>query len=80
MICNPDRDEREFAVKQIIKNRGKNMLGDMKPWPRKLPKLNVNAEKLKDMIDWKRSKEPILACNFSKEEIKTFLVTPLEVP
>ena len=80
MICTPDREEREFAVKQILKIRCKNKSGDMKPRPRKLPKLNVNAEKFKDMIDWKGSKEPVLTCNFSKEEIKACLVTPLQVP
>ena len=80
MICSPDREEREFAVKQILKIRGKNKLGDMKPRPRKLPKLNINAENLKDMIDWKGSKEPVLTCNFSKEEIKACLDTPLKVP
>ena len=80
MICSPDREEREFAVKQILKIRGKNKLGDMKPRPRKLPKLNINAENLKDMIDWKGSKEPVLTCHFSKEEIKACLDTPLKVP
>jgi hypothetical protein len=50
MICSPGREEREFAVKQILKIRGKNKSGDMKPGTRKL----------KDMIDWKGSKGPYM--------------------
>ena len=42
MICSSDRDEREFAVKQILKMRGKSKLGDMKPRSRKLPQVQMS--------------------------------------
>ena len=52
----------------------------MKPRSRKLPKLEVNAEKLQDMISWKGAKEPVLTCTLSREEVKACLEVPMEVP
>ena len=43
MLCSSDKDEREFAVQQILKIRGKNKLGDLRPRSRKNPELNTDA-------------------------------------
>ena len=80
MICSKDKAEREFAVKTILKIRDKNNFGDLRPRARKLPDLNVMAEKLEDLINWEDAKEPVLTCSLSKEEIKMYLDSPMEVP
>ena len=80
MICSIDRKEREFAVKMILKICGRNKFGCLKVRSRKLPGLNVSAENLEDMIDWKGANEPVFTCSLSKDEVKACLEKPLEVP
>ena len=80
MICSEDSQERKFAVEKILKLRGKEEYGNTKPRARKLPKLNVKAEKLQDLIDWRAAKEPVFTCGLTKKEVKDCLVTPLKVP
>ena len=80
MVCSQDREEREFAVSAILKIRGRNKLGNTKPRPMKLPELNVDATELKDMISWKKAKEPLLTCSLAKEEIKSIKEEPMKVP
>lgn len=80
MICSDKEDERKFAVATIIKIRGKNKLGNIKPRPRKLPVLNLEATSLKDMINWKGAKEPVLTCGITKEELVKFKEVPMVVP
>ena len=80
MICSEDREEREFAVTKILQIRGRNKLGNIKPRPRKLPELNLDATQLQDIIDWDKAKEPVMTCGLSKEDIKKFKETPMQVP
>ena len=80
MLCSEEREERGFAISMILKIRGKKKKGNMEPRPRKLPKLNVTATKLKDMIDWKGAKEPVLTCHLSNMEIKEYKEKPMQVP
>ena len=80
MVCSDDKQEREFAVDKILKIRGKNQLGNMKPRAMKLPKLNLAATTLSDLIDWKGAKEPVLTCKLSKDEVKQIKLEPLEAP
>ena len=80
MICSEDMEEREFAVTTILKIRGRNKLGNTLPRPRKNPCLNLAATQLKDIIDWKRAKEPVLTCKLTKEELKQFKKEPMQVP
>ena len=80
MICSEDKTERDFAVSTILKIRGKSQLGNTKPRPRKNPQLNLGATQLKDLIDWKGAKEPVLTCNLSKAEIKQYKKEPMQVP
>ena len=80
MVCSSDKDEREFAVQQILKIRRKNKLGDLRSRSRKNPELNIESTTLKDMIQWKGSKEPVFTCKLSKQEILNFKETPMVVP
>ena len=80
LLCSSEKDERYFAVQQILKIRGKNKLGDLRPRSRKNPELNIEATTLKDMINWKGSKEPVFTCRLTKQEINSFKETPMVVP
>ena len=80
MLCSEDKEERVFAVSMILKIRGKNKLGDLRPRARKHPELHVDSTKLQGMIDWKKAKEPVLSCRMSKQEICSFRETPMKVP
>ena len=79
MICSDDKDERGFAVDMILKIRGRKTEGDLRPRYRKHPELKLDATNLKDMISWKRAKEPVLTCKLSKQELLDFKVTPMMV-
>ena len=80
MLCSPDQTEREFAIKKILKMRGKEPFGKTSPRYRKLPKLNVEATCLADLINWNRSHEPLLTCTLTKDEIKSFDQEPMVAP
>ena len=80
MLCSPDQTEREFAIKKILKMRGKAPFGKTGVRYRKLPKLNVEATCLADLINWNRSHEPLLTCTLTKDEIKRFDQEPMVVP
>ena len=80
MICSDSKDERDYAVKTILKIRGKNILGNRKPRPRKLPMLNLDATCLQDLISWKQAKEPVLTCGINKVELQKFIEVPMKVP
>lgn len=80
MVCSDDKEEREFAVATILKIRGRNKLGNRKQRSMKLPTLNMAATQLKDLIDWKGAREPVLTCSLTKDEVKGFKEKPMEVP
>ena len=80
MLCSSDAEERRFAVEKIIKIRGQESFGRTAPRYRKLPRLNVEATKLVDLINWNRSHEPLLTCDLSKTQLKEFLDKPMTVP
>ena len=80
MLCSEDKEERDFSVTQILKIRGKNMFGDMKPRARKKPVLDIAATTLIDLIDWNGAKEPVLSCKLSREKVVSFKDNPMVVP
>ena len=80
-MCSSDEEERRFGVKQIIELRMEKETGDTSPRPRKTPGINISATNLPSMITWENSVyEPLLTCSLSKEELVTFLDTPMVVP
>ena len=82
MLSSEDKEDRKFAVDNIMKIRGKSELGDMSVRPRKTPKLNLNATSLKDLIPWKTAEcdEPVFTCKMTKEQINECLDVPFKVP
>ena len=79
MLCSDDIRERKFAVDKILKIRGKELLGRTAPRARKLPKLNAQAKSLQTLISWDRAHEPLLSCHLSKDDLKAFIIKPMEV-
>ena len=54
-------------------------MGRTAPRARKLPKLNAQAKSLQTLISWDRAHEPILSCHLSKDDLKVFIIKPMEV-
>lgn len=80
MLCSKDPEERTFAVSKILKMRGRQDSGKTQPRKRKLPELREEATSLQDLIKWDGAQEPLLTCGLTREEIKGFRETPMEVP
>jgi hypothetical protein len=80
LLTSQDPKERDFAVKKILKIRGKQDVGKTQPRKRKLPELNEEATELQDLIKWDRAQEPLLTCTLTRQEIKEFYNKPMEVP
>ena len=80
LLASQDPKERDFAVKKILKIRGKQDEGKTQPRKRKLPQLNEEAKELQGLIKWDRAQEPLLTCSLTRQEIKEFYDTPMEVP
>ena len=79
MLCSKEEEERRFAANQILVIRGGQEMGDSSLRLRKLPYLNTEATKLKDLINWDEATEPINTCKLSKREVLEFIEKPLEV-
>ena len=79
MLCSKEEEERRFAANQILVIRGGQEMGDSSLRLRKLPYLNTEATKLKDLISWEEATEPINTCKLSKSEVLEFIEKPLEV-
>ena len=79
MLCSKEEEERRFAANQILVIRGGQEMGDSSLRLRKLPYLNTEATKLKDLISWEEATEPINTCKLSKSEVLEFIKKPLEV-
>ena len=74
--------DRDFAVKMILKVRGKREFGDLSVRDRRTPKLNLQATTLHNTIPWdlKEVHEPVYTCKLSRAELKEILHTPFSVP
>ena len=79
MLAADDAEMRKFAVDQILRLRGPDEFGDTANRPFLPPKLNWEAERVKDIIDWQETivTEPIQTAKLSNEEIKRFLESPM---
>ena len=80
MLASSDQKEREFAVQKILKIRGQAEFGKSGSRYRKLPRMNVEATTLFDLIDWRRAHEPVLTLKLTKNEIIHFKSEPMDVP
>lgn len=82
LLGSPTVADRKFAVDIIRKIRGNNELGDNSVRARKMPKLNLKATSLRNMIVWKveEAHEPVFTCKFNTEELKTLVEKPFDVP
>ena len=82
MLASADREDRKFAVGQILKIRGDSEFGDRRPRARKMPKINTQATKLKDLIDWTGEgvHEPVLTCDIPSEQLSNFIEEKMTVP
>ena len=69
-----------FAIEMICKLRGRAEFGDTSVRPRKTPKVNTNATKLVDLIDWSNDvHEPLLTCSMSRNDLLKLRSAPMAV-
>ena len=85
MLCSEVVEERKWAVAKIAEIRGEGdedtQVGDHSVRERRTPDVNIDATKLKDLIDWTEGvTEPPLTCNLTTAVIKSFVDTPMKVP
>ena len=85
LLSDPDEEIRRFAIRAIedirIKDGNPN-IGNPCYRKKETPKINFNAETLKDLINWKRKGkffEPLLTCHLTTEELRQFHSKPYEL-
>ena len=81
LLVSDDADKREFGVDQILRLRGDEKFGQTSNRPFLPPKLNWEAEIVKDLIDWEETviTEPIQTARLSTDEVKRFRDEPLSL-
>ena len=82
LLSSKDPEDRSFALGKIAELRGDNAFGDRSVRPRRIPKLNFSAEKLQDLIEWKKGEvyEPIFTSKMSSDDLQVLYGQPLNVP
>ena len=80
MLCSTNAEERSWAVDKILGIRGKELLGDKSARSREPPVLNLNAEKLVDLISWEGATEPIFTCDISSRELNKIRQEAMSAP
>ena len=84
MLCSDRLPEREFAVSKILQLRNGAEKGNASARTFRVPPINMEAKELEDLINWKDPNltihEPLLTCDFSKEELLRVVDTPMTVP
>ena len=72
LLASNDPSDRDFSVSQIVRIRNGEDYGDKSERARKTPEINLNADNLKDLIDWDKEKvtEPIFTCSISTNDLQ----------
>lgn len=62
--------------------RGNEEFGDTSVRPQIIPKLNLSATSLQNLITWQpgQMQEPVFTCSLSRNQIKEILIKPYKVP
>ena len=78
LLCSDKKDDRLFAVKQILKIRGDEQFGNAGIRPFHVPEVKWDASSLFDIIDWSNDiHEPIVTCDLSTNDLQTLIDIPL---
>ena len=82
LLSSSDKDDREFAVAEILKLRAESDKGDRSVRNRKTPTINLAASNMKDLIDWNKEtiSEPVFTCDFSRLQLEDLRVNPFLCP
>ena len=54
--------------------------GDLRQRAGKHQELQLNADKLENMISWEVAKEPVMLCRMSRAEVLQIVTSPLKLP
>ncbi|KAF0297732.1 hypothetical protein FJT64_004840 [Amphibalanus amphitrite] len=82
LLASEHREDREFAIDQIVRLRGDSEFGDVSVRPRITPKLNPSASSLTNLISWQPDEvyEPVFTCHMPTSDIKIFADSPYRPP
>ena len=81
LICSESKEDREFAVNQILQIRDGKEEGDRSVRIRRNPNIIMSAHTPVELIDWKKETvlEPVFTCKMSITEIKEMINTPFNM-
>ena len=85
LLCSNNEEERKLGVQKVLEISGKGddntQFGNNSVRCRKIPSINIDADNLMDLIEWKDSVyEPLLTTFLTTHEVKEILYKPMVVP
>lgn len=81
LLSSELREDRSFAVDKIIQLRNGSEYGDLSVRRRTTPSINLEAETLKELIDWNdKIHKPVFTCKLNLTELEEIKNTPINVP
>ena len=80
LLSSGDEEDRHFAVTKIASIRNGADIGDSSVRPFTPPKLNWDANSIRNIQDWSNATEPLITSSIPSTELFQFLTTPLNIP
>ena len=80
LLSSSDESDRRFAIDKIVSLRDGNEFGDRSVRPFSAPKLNWNAQSIRDIQDWADTTEPLVTTSIPTPELAKFIENPLKIP
>ena len=80
LLASEEEADRQFAIDKIVSIRNGADKGDTSVRPFFPPKLNWNAQSIRELQDWTDAYEPSITASIPTSELPTFLSVPLKIP
>ena len=80
LLSSDDESDRRFAIDKIISLRNGEEYGDKSVRPFSAPKLNWEAQSIREIQDWSDVTEPFITTSILTQELNQFITTPLTLP
>ena len=80
LLSSDDESDRRFAIDKIVSLRDDQEFGNNSVRPFSAPKLNWNAQSIRDIHDWADTTEPLITTSIPTPELDKFIETPLRIP
>ena len=80
LLSSDDESDRRFAIDKIISLRNGEEYGDKSVRPFSAPKLNWEAQSIREIQDWSDVTEPFITTSILTQELNQFITPPLTLP